>query len=741
MISVNWDFIAYLNGAEVGRGQFPDYADQKTYTEIDLGYVPAGEHVLSVLVYNGGYDFSASLKAPAGLWAKLAFGEYEIPTDALWKCCLHPAFASGVMPMRSAQLGFTTSYDARLEEDLTALNYDDLRWSSASINAAYKPKLSQRPLSPIPLGKRVESRVDRSGWLRRDVACGTFAEMVSADQYSFISSSKCKVEHRILQPPEPFNGACLIYDFGKEYVGFIEVELFAKDGTVIDISHGEHLDDGIVRAKLGDRNFTDRYVCRDGWNTYHLPFSRVGARYLQLNLTNMTGDVEIAYAGIRKWDLPLPEPSAFECDYPMASRLREVGLHTLRMCMHDHYEDCPWREQALYAYDSRNQMTFGYYAWGNYDFAAASLDLLGRGLGDDGHLNLCAPTHRSIVIPAFSYVWVSALYEHYLYSGSDALLRKFKQQLKKIVTCALALMDSSLGLFRLSRSGHDWNFYEWVDGLDGGMHGGLEAGRPSPGEVILPHNLYIYEMLCSYARIMEVLGEHSGAKQMNQVLNGFGTALEQYFWSEHDGCYQTRRASEYNFHEHTQYMMLAFNLVPNARVGQVVEALCSEKLTKLSLSPQLYMLKGLLKQSMSEQAYATNMINRIYEGMLEKGASTFWETEEGSSSFGGAGSLCHAWSSIHVYYYGAYVLGVRPLEAGFRKFEVKPYTGSMSFAKGTVPTPSGSIHVKWQKNADDDVDLEIRYPSDLVPNVCMYEGAKIGHVSARSYKPASATYC
>lgn len=38
--------------------------------------------------------------------------------------------------------------------------------------------------------------------------------------------------------------------------------------------------------------------------------------------------------------------------------------------MHEHYEDYPWREQALYAFDSRNQALYGYYAFGNYDFAA-----------------------------------------------------------------------------------------------------------------------------------------------------------------------------------------------------------------------------------------------------------------------------------------------------------------------------------------------------------------------------------
>ena len=37
--------------------------------------------------------------------------------------------------------------------------------------------------------------------------------------------------------------------------------------------------------------------------------------------------------------------------------------------------------------------------------------------------------------------------------------------------------------------------------------------------------------------------------------------------------------------------------------------------------------------------------------MLDKGATTFWETEKGEADFGGAGSLCHGWSAIPIYYF------------------------------------------------------------------------------------------
>jgi len=37
--------------------------------------------------------------------------------------------------------------------------------------------------------------------------------------------------------------------------------------------------------------------------------------------------------------------------------------------------------------------------------------------------------------------------------------------------------------------------------------------------------------------------------------------------------------------------------------------------------------------------------------MLDRGATTFWETIKGADDFGGAGSLCHGWSALPIYYY------------------------------------------------------------------------------------------
>ena len=118
-------------------------------------------------------------------------------------------------------------------------------------------------------------------------------------------------------------------------------------------------------------------------------------------------------------------------------------------------------------------------------------------------------------------------------------------------------------------------------------------------------------------------------------------------------------------------------------------------LLPVTFSAMPYYLRAWMKTSPAARLAMEKCVRDSYDAMVLKGASTFWETDDGGDAFDYAGSLCHAWSSLPVYYCHRYILGVTPLEPGFRRFQVKPYPGSLTHAMGTVPTPHGEIQVNW----------------------------------------------
>ena len=70
----------------------------------------------------------------------------------------------------------------------------------------------------------------------------------------------------------------------------------------------------------------------------------------------------------------------------------------------------------------------------------------------------------------------------------------------------------------------------------------------------------------------------------------------------------------------------------------------------VTLSMNAFKYDSLLLFGDKYKQYIIDDIKTKYKKMLDDGATTFWETELGADDFGGAGSLCHGWSAIPIYY-------------------------------------------------------------------------------------------
>jgi len=81
------------------------------------------------------------------------------------------------------------------------------------------------------------------------------------------------------------------------------------------------------------------------------------------------------------------------------------------------------------------------------------------------------------------------------------------------------------------------------------------------------------------------------------------------------------------------------------------DTLLNGELSDCSLSMKIFKYDALLATDKEKyQEWVLNEIREEYGKMIEQG-NTVWETIDGASAFDDAGSLCHGWSAIPVYYY------------------------------------------------------------------------------------------
>jgi hypothetical protein len=432
-------------------------------------------------------------------------------------------------------------------------------------------------------------------------------------------------------------GTHWLSDLGCEEVGFLQLRIYSETEQDLLMAYGEHVVDGGVRRLIGTRDFSVEVRLHPGWNEYLNPFRRLGLRYLE---AFSDSPVEVETLTVRPVFYPLGRGDAPQMD-AQQQRIYDVCVRTLTLCMHEHYEDTPWREQALYAMDSRNQMLCGYYAFREYAFARASLLLFANDRRDDELLSICSPSGSDLTIPSFSLHYFTAVREYVQHSGDLSLAEEVWPKLISILSAFTSrLEDGCMPIF--TRMCH-WNFYEWSEGLSGRLRG-AESIR---------FDAALNCLLVLALRNMQKLADLMGKK------DDYLTLADTITQSIRSRFFDAQRGLFVNSSEDSGVSELvnALAILCGAAESETAEAIArrlsapANGLTPASLSMMCFKYDALLKVDGAYGSWVLADIAGKYQKMLDEGATSVWETELGQSDFDNAGSLCHGWSAMPVYYY------------------------------------------------------------------------------------------
>ncbi len=698
----------WLNDQFIGAGPFEDWP-LRLSVDAWQASAQAGQNELRILLHWAGVDTASSVADRPGLAFAVAMGEQcLVSSGATTQWRSSPHYRTEGLPRITPQLGFTFDYDAasRCVHEWKMATKADFQ---AITEGGYQ--LYPRPFPPIPLEGRKdwtliaqgvfrvpEQAVDHPlGWrMQRDW-------LSARPAHDILEVAEEGQEVWCIRPVEDqADGTYLILDHGSLCCGYLEIEITAPEGTCLEIGWGEHLEDMRVRTHVGERCFAVRYRCREGRQVYLNPITRIGTRYLQVHVSGARSEISIHYVGIRKCRYPVETAGSFRSSNTLEERIYGMSVETLKSCMGDHYEDSPWREQALYANDMLNQSLAGYFAFGNYAYARASIRLLAGGLQEDGFLELCAPGRTAITIPSFSFSWILALGKHYLFSGDRTFLEEQFACMERILDASVARARE--GLLASPQGARYWHFYDWAEG---GLSGVADPSATNFYELNhvrydAPLNAFFVLALETGVWLAQCLEKNEQAERWRAAMLNLRSAFDACFAEESRMCYisfSDESGGEGVYSVLVQALALLAGCCRSDWKADLRRKLLQpdERFIAPTLSQSLYVLEASIQGSEEVDA-AFDYISELWGQMVSQGATTCWETIDGAGAFSGAGSLCHGWSAVPPYFYGAYLLGVRPIKPGFAEFEVGP--GVRSGVSGHIPTPHGPIQISWRQVGD-----------------------------------------
>ena len=596
-ISADSNYAAYVNGELAYSGQYPDFPHYKIYDELDLTkYCRMGKNHLAIIVWFYGKGNMSYYPGRAALRYEIWQGE---------RLCCHSSASTLSRQSRSyqngrarnitSQMGFGFAYDCTREDAWMQGELAGFRESRA---------IAQNlPLLPRPV--------------------------LGLERKAPIAETLLKNE----------GNTHFLMDLGREEAGFMMLEADSAEAQDVIIAYGEHIVDGGVRRKIGNRDFSAEIRLREGSNAYLNPFRRFGGRYLELFAERPLTLKRLTLVPV---EYPVKQAENQPVMDELQKRIYDTAVRTLQLCMHEHYEDTPWREQALYAMDSRNQMLCGYYAFGEYAFARGNLLLFSKDNRRDGLLSICTPSKDDLTIPSFSLHYFTAVWEYTRYSGDLSLAREIWPKLESLMQVFIDRLENNLAPV-FSESCH-WNFYEWSEGLSAQLFHWDEKRFDAALNCLLSLALQAMDHLAL------ALDRDSGYLALAEKINA---AIRTQFFDEKRRIFVNSTEDD-----HGSELVNALAILCGASHGEEAKELAAllaqtdNGLTPATLSMRCFPYDALLKTDRARYApWVIGDIDRRYEKMLAAGATSFWETEKGEQDFSRAGSLCHGWSAMPVYYY------------------------------------------------------------------------------------------
>ncbi|MBQ6825442.1 MAG: family 78 glycoside hydrolase catalytic domain [Clostridia bacterium] len=598
-ISADSDFVCFVNGVFVANGQSPDYPWAKVYDSIDITkYCKVGKNKLSIIVWYYGIKGTATYyPSKAGLWFNITDNSGIIAvSDEETLSRISNAYINHRKKIITGQVGLSFCYDANMED----------YWINIEVDGFHKSVLSDNDSVPE----------------LRSIKRPVLSKCVTA---KFIKKGK---NNR------------LIFDLGAEQNGYITFKLNSPKAQKLIISYGEHLADGKVRRIIDSRDFSVEYIAKKGDNIYTNYFRRLGCRYIEIQSLE---PISVDMIGIIPRGYPVSIQS-FEIKDELRKQIYNTSIRTLILCMNDHYEDCPWREQAMYVMDSRNQMLCGYIGFGEFEFAKANLKLMAQDRREDGILNMTFPAKFSLTIPSFSLHYFTAVAEYTKYSGDKTLARELYPRLEVLLK---AFTDELTDNFLIPdfKGEQYWNFYEWSKDLSG--HYKNEEKR-----IDLSLNCLLVIALKRMQEISQIIGVDAEYGALADKIN---ISINKTFWNNSKKLYKNSDAKYPRYSELGQSLAIlcgAAELIPEAE-DIITDRLKKKfnRLIKATLSMSAFKYDALIKVDKKNIYWVLEQLDKNYSYMLSKGATSFWETIKGQKDFDKAGSLCHGWSAIPVYYY------------------------------------------------------------------------------------------
>lgn len=455
-----------------------------------------------------------------------------------------------------------------------------------------------------------------------------------------------------------------LYDFGKELFGDITIRSESKPIINVGESEKEALD---VNCKVKEQSLELVNISGDIWKTKNL----VAFRYVYVE------NIQIEDISCDAIFHPSTYKGAFACSDSSLTQIWMNSAYTLRLCMHDFLVDGIKRDRLPWAGDLAMSLLVNAYSFSDPELVRRSLVALGRAGIKEKDIN---------GIIDYSLWWIISQDHYQLYFDDSLHLTREWSRIKEALNDLNNRCDSN-GFLLADKN--TWLFIDWVN-----------------QEKWTTLQILWWWAQNSGVKLAQRIGDNETANYWINSSNRLKNNLSKIAWSEKEQIWLSTHDSIREYTRHPNFMAVVSGLsTSNQNAG--IKALLENDSIKLVGTPYMENFEVMAMARLGSTDYMLKRMNDYWGGMLNKGATTFWEAYNPNETFENqysfykrpyGKSLCHAWSAGPAAFLPSELFGLKPIEDGWKRFSIDPNIGNLEWASVCLPTKYGNIIINIENN-------------------------------------------
>lgn len=716
-VSADSRYILYFNGVCIGRGPAKGDINHQFYDTICLDSIlKLGENVLAAVVisfapswplYTGKGGPCSVMTVSNGfildgiLYDKKGETLETLHSDSRWKALPDNSYRQIYdSPITSQVVGMGEDLDGtKYPWDWQCPGYDDSSWEKTEELApgckwlsCHSPTELDSPLPyrllprMIPFLEEKEKKFTNV-YFTKELEIGKILKLLKEDIPVHIPS-KTK--------------ASFILDAGKLTTAFPILLLNGGARSTIKFTYTETWKKGngevIPKADFEGKiigNY-DRYRgSAEKYNQIYEPLHWRTFRYILVEIKTANQPLILKKLFYRYTAYPLTEKASFSSSNPLHRKIWQISWHTVRLCCHETYEDCPCYEQLQYAEDSYLEMLFSGYVSGDWRLAKQAVLHFNWSRTYEGLTKSRYPSRVPQYLISWSFSWIRMVRDYWWHTGdTETVLRCIDGVISTLEWFEKYLNNNGV-LDHLPY----WKFVDWVESWPFGS-------PPGADKISTIINLQYATTLQMAVDLFDLGNNKDKSKECLSIAKSINDYVNRYCWSEKNGWYYDKpRGPEVS--ECVNAWAILSGAAQDERMMKTAKNLIKgEILAKSSFAGRFYTFRAISKADFYSKA--TPLFD-YWKKMGHLGLTTWPEVP-----WPYARSMCHGWSSAPIYEFLAEILGIKPALPGFKEIIITPKQLNLTWAKGCVPLPrGGKVKVEWKCTRDRKFCLIANWPAGV----------------------------